>query len=114
MKRKTDPPQELSREEKLDVQHWISERHPRLLTRPRLIADMWEYLVDWHLENGKQKINWASTLKNWIRREAKGRANEPPPWWADSAQESSSRSKTRSEPEAIGVLLLKMIEGGKE
>ena len=65
-RRPTDPPKRLSDEERLEIAE-------NLDVSLAYVVDCEQTCFDWALSNGKQKVNWLATVRNWIRREKQRR-----------------------------------------
>jgi len=66
----SDPPDELTEEEKTRIKTWVlatwESTGDRLIPK---LGRMWEACRDWHLSNGVQRANWEATFRRWIRKE---------------------------------------------
>ena len=66
MAKKTNAPWDLSEIEKRRIVSFVKSSYPTL-AKPKLVRELWEQCRDWHLSNGKQRVNWEATFRNWIR-----------------------------------------------
>lgn len=72
----TDPPEELSVEERRALLAWlqreIAERRlPREFGAKPKRRELLDACLDWHRSNGKQRCDWPATVRNWIRNAAR-------------------------------------------
>lgn len=67
----TRAPDALSRQEFKRVKLWARERFPRLASFE--LVDLIEECLDWHRSEGRLKVDWVATCRNWVRKEMRWR-----------------------------------------
>ena len=63
---KTSAPPELPPEQMGQLRVWCHSKMPSLLPR---LDDLVERCLDWHRAEGRKRVDWVATCRNWLRKE---------------------------------------------
>lgn len=72
-KQETPPPEALSDAEMASLQIWARAKYKGLITVE--IRELIEECLDWHRANGRGRVDWIATCRNWIRKEQRFKRN---------------------------------------
>lgn len=100
----TDPPLQLSEEERAGIREFAQAELPESLWQDGRLRGHWIRCRNYYLEKGKQRRRWDLTFQNWLLVEVR---IEKERYYSEHPQERGQRGQ---EP----TPLLEILEGGKQ
>lgn len=70
---KTEAPEGLTEIDAQRMLLWARSQYKGITSRD--VRELTEECFDWHRANGKQRVDWVATVRNWIRKEQRFQRN---------------------------------------